>query len=62
MIYILDKEQKLKDKIKSGSQRDKSGPTPKQNKWKNGFYARARCKTYSSYDKWLLMKNKKSPF
>jgi len=32
----------MNEKIKSGSSRDKTAPTPKQDKWKDPFYRQAR--------------------
>ncbi len=55
----------MKNKILSGSKRDKTSPTPKQNKWNSAFYAKAACSKggnyHSQYTKWRNMKIKKSP-
>ena len=40
MINGKRKKPKMKTKIPSGSKRDKTGPTKKQNKYKDPFYAR----------------------
>ena len=46
--------------------RDKNKATPKQNKWNDPFYAKARCgegRNYTvNYGKWIAMKIKRSPF
>lgn len=55
----------MKTKIPSGSRRDKTGKTAKQNKWNDPHYAKSACGKGGNYHKqwgrFRRMKVKKSP-
>ena len=49
----------MKNKIPSGSKRDKKGLTPKQNKWKDGLYAMKRMSGKLYTEIWPELKKRR---
>lgn len=52
----------MKNKTLSGSSRDKTGPTPKQNKWKDGIYGMKRMTGKLYTDIWPELKTRRAKY